>query len=191
MQRIPLGDRWWVEVGAAPADLCPPEPARLEALWALHPTEHTVLVMYGKPVPIPRFQRAYGRDYRFSNQTSPAEPIPALLEPFLAWARTVDPRMNGLLLNWYDAAHGHRIGPHRDSQSGLVEGAPILTMSFGATRCFRLKRYRGTERVDVEVGHGSAVVIPWETNEAWTHEVPHRASDKGRRISVTVRAFAE
>jgi alkylated DNA repair dioxygenase AlkB len=188
MDRIRLDDEDWVEVGAVPdpAALCPD----FECLWALHPAEPSVLVLYGRPVPIPRFQQAFGRDYRFSNQVSCAAPVPALLEPCLDWARTVDERINGLLLNWYDGSQGHRIGPHRDSAEGLVEGSPILTLSFGQARVFRMRRWRGEGRVDVEVGHGSVVLIPWHTNLRWTHEVVHRARDTGRRISVTARAFA-
>jgi hypothetical protein len=32
-------------------------------------------------------------------------------------------------------------------------------------------------------------VLPYDTNQAWTHEVPHSAPIGGRRISVTLRAF--
>jgi hypothetical protein len=31
--------------------------------------------------------------------------------------------------------------------------------------------------------------MPWETNLALKHEVPRSASAKGRRISITARAF--
>src|SRR5262245_61668700 len=163
MTRIPLAapgedssDAPFVEVGELPEELRPDD---VEPLWALRPAEPDVLLLYGRQVPIPRFQRAYGRDYRFSNQTSVADAIPALLEPMLAWARALDPRINGLLVNWYDAAHKHYIGPHRDSPIGRVPDSPIVTMSFGASRCFRMRRYRGRpeERVDLEVGHGSVV----------------------------------
>ncbi len=34
-----------------------------------------------------------------------------------------------------------------------------------------------------------ALPPPYATNKAWTHEVPHHASSRGRRISVTLRAF--
>ena len=48
-----------------------------------------------------------------------------------------------MLLNWYDAAQRHYIGAHRDSTVGLVSGAPIVTISLGATRTFRLRPMRG------------------------------------------------
>jgi alkylated DNA repair dioxygenase AlkB len=145
----------------------------------------------GLTVPVPRWQQAYGRDYRYIGNVNLALPIPPILEPYLAWMRSVfDARLNGLLLNWYDAELAHRIGPHRDSIDGLVEGTPIVTISLGAARMFRLSPAKGKGFVDFEAVHGTVFVVPWETNRHLKHAVPHRATDTGRRISVTARAFA-
>ena len=179
-----------VRVGRLPDRLCP-SGSEFEAWWGLRPGAPDHLTLYGRRVALPRLQRAYGHDYRFSRQTSLARPIPAALAPSLAWARrAVDPRMNGLLVNWYDAEQAHRIGPHRDSEVGLVPGCPIVTISFGSARTFRLRPYRGAGKVDLPIEDGSVVIIEWNTNQRWTHEVPHFARDRGRRISVTSRAFA-
>jgi len=43
---------------------------------------------------------------------------------------------------------------------------------------------RATQDLDLAV-----IVIPQATNLVWTHEVPHRAADRGRRISITLRGF--
>jgi len=57
---------------------------------------------------LPRWQQAYGHAYRYTGSTNRALPVPAVLEPFLTWVQsTVDPRLNGLLLNWYSASMGH------------------------------------------------------------------------------------
>jgi alkylated DNA repair dioxygenase AlkB len=162
-------------------------------LWALHPERfHTVTQPFtGRAIPLPRWQQAYGREYRYTGSINRALPIPPLLEPYLVWARRrLDARLNGLLLNWYDAALRHYIGPHRDSTAGLVEGAPIVTISLGATRRFRL-RPKGGAFVDFEATDGAVFVLPWETNLAAKHAVPLRAGDTGRRISITIRAFAD
>ncbi|MBX2803933.1 MAG: alpha-ketoglutarate-dependent dioxygenase AlkB [Myxococcales bacterium] len=190
MREVRLGDGHVVLVGNTPMDRLPdPAGDAFDRWWSLRPTTMDRLTLYGRSVALPRWQRAYGRDYHFSGQTSRAHPVPEVLEPGLAWARSIEPRVNGLLLNWYDAAEAHYIGPHRDSRAGLVEGAPILTLSLGAQRTFRLRPYKGTGKVDVVVGHGDVVVIPWQTNLTYTHEVPHFARDRGRRISLTARAF--
>lgn len=78
---------------------------------------------------------------------------------------------------------------HRDSTAGMIEGAPIVTISLGATRTFRLRRWKGEDKFDLVASSGSVIVIPYATNLAWTHEVPHFTRDRGRRISITIRAF--
>jgi alkylated DNA repair dioxygenase AlkB len=166
--------------------------ARFEELWALHPTEFYEMRQPGtaKTIPVPRWQQAYGQDYRYSGNVNRALPIPPILEPYLAWVRgAFDARLNGLLLNWYDADLEHRIGPHRDSTMGLVDGTPIVTISLGATRVFWLSPAKGKGFVDFEAAHGAVFVLPSETNRHVKHAVPHRARDVGRRISITARAF--
>ena len=124
-----------------PDALCRDAQARFQELWQLHPSDFHQMRQPGTAnmIPVPRWQQAYGRDYAYSGNVNRALPIPAILEPLLDWARTVcDARLNGLLLNWYDAERAHRIGAHRDSIVGLVEGSPIVTISLGATRIFRL-----------------------------------------------------
>lgn len=171
-----------------PAALAPSRVVR--EIWELHPEEFHEITMHGRLVKIPRWQQAYGRDYRFSGRLNRALPVPAVLEPLLAWSQSqLDPRLNGLVLNWYDAAREHYIGPHRDKTKGLVPGAPIVTISLGEERVFRIRPWKGTGVVDFPAQHGSVFVMPFETNQAFTHEVPHFSRYGGQRISVTVRAF--
>lgn len=189
LARVELDAEHHVLAGFVPEELVLDD-ARFEELWSLHPPEPPVIHLHGRKVAIPRFQLAFGRDYRFSGATSHAAPLPPLLEPLLAWTRLhLDARINGVLANWYDAALGHDIGAHRDHVSGLVPGVPIAGVSFGATRVMRFRPYRGRGFLDVPVTHGSVVVIPFATNARWTHEVPLRKSESGRRISLTLRAF--
>lgn len=185
----PLGDGHHVKVGRLPAALVP-DAAGLDELWALHPAQYHEIMLHGRLVATPRWQQAHGADYHYTGRVNRAEPLTPAMMPFLAWAReAVDPRLNGLLFNWYDARHAHYIGKHRDSTRAMIEGAPIVTISLGATRLFRLRPWRGAGMIDLEVDHGAVIVLPYATNLRWTHEVPHRAADRGRRISITVRAF--
>jgi alkylated DNA repair dioxygenase AlkB len=160
-------------------------------VWAMHPPEFHEIKMHGRPVKTPRWQQAYGTDYHYTGRVNKALPIPPRLVPLWEWAKqTIDARLNGLLLNWYDGQLGHYIGRHRDSTTHRIEGAPIVTISLGAARTFRLRPYRGPGRADFPVRDGSVLIIPFVTNESWTHEVPKGKRDAGRRISVTMRAFA-
>ena len=185
----PLPDGQRVHLGRLPPELLP-DAAGLAGLWALHPAEYHVITMHGRPVATPRWQQAYGADYHYTGRINRAEPLTPAMTPFLSWAReAVDARLNGVLCNWYDAVHAHYIGKHRDSTKNMIEGAPIVTISLGASRLFRLRPWRKPGIVDLEADHGAVIVIPYATNLEWTHEVPHRAADHGRRISITLRGF--
>lgn len=161
-----------------------------EALWGLHPEEFRSIRMHGRWVDLPRWQQAYGRDYQFSGQTSTAMALPSLLQPYVSLAQTcIDDKLNGVLVNWYDGGLGHYIGPHRDKTKQLVPGSPIVGFSLGEQRKMRFRPVGGEGYVDVEQPSAGVLVIPWETNRAWKHEVPKSRKAVGRRVSLTVRAF--
>lgn len=175
--------------GVLPPTLCF-GPAAFEALWRLHPPECHEILMHGRAVKTPRWQQAFGMDYRYTGRVNRALPIPPLLDPLLAWARAlIDVRLNSLLVNWYDGSLGHYMGRHRDSIGEMVKGAPIVTVSLGEERVFRLRPYRGEGRRDFPARDGTVFVMPYETNRAWAHEVPRARKSQGRRISVTFRGF--
>ena len=172
-----------------PDALLPDEQA-FESMWRLHPEAFHELVVHGRPVKTPRWQQAFGRDYHYTGRVNRALPVPAVLAPLQRWCvETIDPRLDALLLNWYDGDQKHYIGRHRDSSVGMCPDSPIVTISLGGTRTFRLRPWKGKGTVDFTAPHGRVFVMPYATNQAWTHEVPHFARDHGRRISVTLRAF--
>src|SRR5262245_25362873 len=164
---------------------------RFQAAWDLHPAIRPSIRIHGRQVQVPRWQQAYGEDYRFSGQTSPAEPVPPLIAPLLAWARLeVHADLNAILVNWYEGPE-HYIGPHHDTTSRMLPGAPIVTISFGEERVFRLSRGTGDAREtrDFRARDGAVFVIPRDTNDVWKHSVPKSTRYTGRRISVTIRGF--
>ena len=165
-------------------------PAQFDAFWKVHPHGFHEVRMFGRLVAVPRWSEAYGQDYRYSGTLHRASPLPDMLTPLLSWSKMkVDGRLNGVLVNWYDGSLGHKMGAHRDDEKELVAGAPIITISFGEARTFRLRRWKGRDRHDIEVADNSVLVLPYATNIAFTHEVPASKQGIGRRISVTLRAF--
>ena len=165
-------------------------PQELEVLWNLHPAEYHTIQILGKKVKTPRWQQAYNKTYQYSGEQNDALAVPEELYPFWNWSReVVDRRLNGLLLNWYDGQLGHYIGKHRDSIANLIIGAPIVTISLGQERVFRLRPYRGKGYFDFPIPHGTVLIMPYATNQTWTHEVPATKKLAGKRISVTLRAF--
>jgi alkylated DNA repair dioxygenase AlkB len=191
LRRIDLDETHAVLVGELPASLVL-DAAGFAALWSIHPPDFHEIKMHGRPVKTPRWQQAYGTDYRYTGNVNRALPLVDPMPAWLSWARErFDARLDGILLNWYDGTAGHYIGRHRDSDVNRVEGSPIVTLSFGEERAFRMRPWRAEGFVDVPATDGSVIVIPWETNRAFTHEVPASKKAVGRRISVTIRAFHE
>ena len=167
-----------------------PDETQFEQLWNLHPEEfHDVKIM-DKVVKTPRWQQAYNKSYEYTGSVNVALQVPELLQPYWGWCRErIDERLNALLLNWYDGKLGHYIGKHRDSVTNMIDGAPIVTVSFGEERKFRFRPWRGTGFTDFATTNGSVFIVPYATNLAWTHEVPASKKYQGCRISFTVRAF--
>lgn len=163
---------------------------KFQEFWNLHPEAYHTIIIRGKEIPTPRWQQAYGKNYSYTGSQNNALPISEELIPFLEWPQeNIHPDLNGLLLNWYEGQRKHYIGAHRDDTRQLVNETPIVTISLGEERIFRMRPYGQKGYRDVMVSQGSVLIIPWETNLTWTHEVPHFAKYQGRRISITLRSF--
>ena len=184
------GRKFWV--GQLP-EAWLPDSAEFEALWQIHPEEFHEIKLHGRLVKTPRWQQAFGMDYQYTGRVNKALPVPSLLERFLRWAQeNVDESLNGLLLNWYDGCLGHYIGRHRDSVQNMIPGTPIVTISLGEERTFRLRPWPaqpGATPIDLPARNGTVFVMPWESNRTFTHEVPASTRKTGRRISITLRGF--
>jgi alkylated DNA repair dioxygenase AlkB len=72
-----------------------------------------------------------------------------------------------------------------------VADAPIVTVSLGEQRVFRLTHPEAGGRRDFPARDGTVFVMPYDTNLAWKHQVPRSARSRGRRISITLRAFED
>jgi alkylated DNA repair dioxygenase AlkB len=188
--RHELGSDHFLLTGQLPNNLLPTN-TKFDDLWDMHPSEYTKIMVHGKLVLTPRWQQAYGRDYLYSGQTNSALPVPEILVPYSSWVNSIHPKLNGLLLNWYDGQLGHYIGKHRDSIKNLDRAAPIVTISLGESRVFRVRPFKGKGTIDFPVSHGSVIVMPFETNQNWMHEIVKTTKAIGRRISITARAFCD
>lgn len=188
-EQISLNDGRDFFVGELPFEV---EVEKFNNIWSQHPDDYHTINMPSGPVKTPRWQQAFGKDYEYTGNVNAALPVIPELEPFLRFVQDeIDSRLNGLLLNWYDGKLGHYIGRHRDSTKNMIVGSPIVTISLGEERVFRLRPWKQKGKVDFTARHGSVFVTPFETNLAWTHEVTRRKRDQGRRISITARAFQE
>jgi alkylated DNA repair dioxygenase AlkB len=177
-----------IYTGWLPNELIP-DADLLEQIIAMRPIEQQFVQVRGL-VAIPKRQAAYGADYAFSGIVLKAVPTPPILKVFRDWAREeIDPRMNGLLLNWYDGPDEY-IGDHNDEDKDLFAGSPIITIAFGEERKLRMRPNEGPGYKDFSFPHGSFILIPYSTNLHWKHEVPESRKYRGRRVSITGRCFS-
>lgn len=153
------------------------------------------ITLYGKTHPIPRLQAWYGKShttYRYSSLVLKPLPWTATL---LDIKRSVEAAcghpFNCVLANLY--RHGRDYAAwHSDDEAELGVEPVIASVSFGATRKFRLehKRDRGLERVDLELEHGSLLIMKGRTQDCWKHQLVKTAKPCGERINLTFRHIA-
>lgn len=165
----------------------PLAPAEFERLWGTRPARPPTIVMMGKRIDAPRYQRSFGVDYAFSGSVAQSSPFAD--EPLMQQLSTrfmgIGEEAGGVaritgelgaLLNYYDASEGHYIGPHSDNEAGLVEGMPIFSLSWGQMRRFRLtprtscRSARGIEMM-IPLADGDLVVMGGTCQSTHKHEV--------------------
>src|SRR5437870_6918987 len=88
-----------LEEGRLPMELIG-TPQVFEDAWALRPAEKPIITVQGWTGPAPRWMRAFERNYEFSRQVSVADAVPPLLVTLFEWVqKSIDPRLNGILVN--------------------------------------------------------------------------------------------
>jgi alkylated DNA repair dioxygenase AlkB len=193
VRRFYLSDKSWVENVELPKHLndeCVP----FEDLWELHPEDFGHVKIFGKVVETPRWQQSYGRGYNFSGMYHDGLRIPKFIHSYMDWANSLGMgKFNQIFLNWYGSGH-HYIGSHQDDETQLVNDSPIISISRGATRVFRLRHKKLIIR-DLLLKDGTVVVMGGKFQKEFHHEVPKIAGEKGnnvgRRINITLRQFKD
>ncbi len=96
---------------------------------------------------------------------------------------------NFALVNLYPDGNAG-LGWHADDERDLAAGAPIVSVSLGATRVFALTNNATGAMVGVALEHGSMCVMAGETQRKWKHCITKDARVKIPRISITFRRLA-
>lgn len=95
--RHDLDDKHAFFSGELPASLRL-SPTQFEELWSIYAETFHEIKMHGKLVKTPRWQQAYGADYKYTGNVNRALPVPPSLEALHEWAReAIAPRLNGRL----------------------------------------------------------------------------------------------
>jgi alkylated DNA repair dioxygenase AlkB len=188
-----LDDECWIEQHSIPQTLT--SMYDFDELWRLHPEEYGSVSYMGKIVKTPRWQQTYLKEYHFSGMMHKALPLPTQLQPFLNWANTIIPKnvFNQVLVNWY-ANGNHHINSHSDNEKQIVPFSPILSLSLGQERIFRIRQKSTHDIVlDIPMPTNTYVMMCGKMQRNYLHEVPKVTGTKGssmdKRINITFRVF--
>lgn len=94
---------------------------------------------------------------------------------------------NVCLLNYYENGQ-QRIGWHSDREE-IGRSTPIASVSLGATRPFHIrnKTQGPTDRVSLDLGHGSLIVMENQCQHEYLHSIPRQSQLEEGRINLTFR----
>ncbi len=148
--------------------------------------------MYGKTLKFPRLTAWYGDDdkpYTFSGITlTPNSWTQELLEIKSHIQPICNVKFNSVLLNLYRDGKDS-ISWHTDAEKELGENPVIASVNFGATRKFQLRHKYTKEKIELELQHGSLLVMLGELQHFWQHQVPKTKKVVGKRINLTFRVI--
>ena len=98
-------------------------------------------------------------------------------------------RFNSVLLNLYrDGKDG--ISWHTDAESELGNNPVIGSASFGGARRFMFKHKHNKDlKAEVELTHGSFLLMAGTTQHFWQHQIPKTSKKVNPRINLTFRVI--
>ncbi len=190
--RTNLDSSSWIDKGILPPVL---SAENFDDIWNMHPSEHGQVMIYGKIMNTPRWQKSYGFDYSFSGMNHEADAIPYNMQPFMDWANSLGypGSFNQMLINWYQDG-SHYIGSHSDDETQLIRNSCIISVSLGTERLFRIRDKKFKSVVEnISLTHGDVVVMGGKMQKRYKHEIVKVSGKKGksvgRRINLTFRQF--
>jgi alkylated DNA repair dioxygenase AlkB len=151
--------------------------------------------LYGKDIDLPRKTAWYGdrdKSYTFSGIHLDPEPwTPTLLDVKERIEEVAEVQFNSVLLNLY--RHGNDgISWHTDAEPELGENPVIGSVSFGGTRRFMFRHRQEQDlKAEVELTHGSFLLMAGETQHFWQHQIPKTSRKVEPRINLTFRVIID
>ena len=178
-----------------PAAFGPEEASRLfDALRTGIRWRQEEVTIFGQRRLVPRLVAWHGdpgASYRYSGTDHHPEPWTPALERVRAKVRELSGvEFNAVLLNLYrDGRDG--MGWHADDEPELGRDPVIASVSLGAPRRFCLRHRRRKDlKLDLELPHGSLLVMAGPMQHQWVHALPKTRRPVGERINLTFRRVA-
>ena len=129
-----------------------------------------------------------GLTYSYSGLALSPTPLPPSLDQLRARLQAATRlTFNSVLANRYRDGRD-KMGWHADDEPELGDEIHIASISLGAARTFRLRAKEGRRRgLDIELAHGSLLVMRHPTQRHWEHCLPARAGVRNPRVNLTFR----
>lgn len=189
MESIPLAD---AEIAFDPHWLTSVEADDLfAALMAQISWETHRLRLFGREMDAPRLSCWIGDPdavYTYSRMRFEPRPWPAALLSIRSRLEHECGRpFNSVLANRYRDGRDS-MGWHADDEPELGEVPVIASLSLGATRRFVLRRRDlPRQRCEINLPHGSLLLMRGPTQSHWQHALPRTARAVAERINLTFR----
>lgn len=149
-------------------------------------------VIFGKLIETKRKVAWFGDEefeYTYSGRTKRAERWTAdLLHLKKRTEELTGETYNSCLLNLYhDGSEG--MAYHSDGEKDLKKNGAIASLTFGAERKFSFKHKTTKEKVELNLEHGSLLVMKGETQTYWLHRLPPTKKVLHPRVNLTFRTI--
>ena len=149
--------------------------------------------IYGRELPLPRLSAWYGdsnKPYTYSGITlKPKTWTPELTEIKTEIEKQAGVSFTSVLINRYRDGQDY-VGWHTDAEKELGKNPIIGSINFGATRKFQLRRIDNhKEKIELELKHGTLLIMRGETQHYWQHQVPKTNRPIGERLNLTFRVI--
>ena len=147
--------------------------------------------LFGRKIPLPRLTAWYGSHaYAYSGIHHEPLPMTPLLNDLRIEAEALaGTSFNSVLINLY--RHGQdSMGWHSDDEKILGPEPVIASLSLGGSRRFQLKHRDGGSLVNIELAHGSCLIMQGCCQARWRHQVPKTKKEVAPRVNLTFRKLS-
>jgi alkylated DNA repair dioxygenase AlkB len=156
------------------------------------PWQQDSITVYGKNHLQPRLTALFGNEgkpYGYSNIImQPHHWNPLLVYIKEKIEKVCSENFTSVLLNYYRNGQDSN-GWHADNEKELGKNPIIASLSFGQDRTFQLKHNTLDIRQNINLQHGSLLLMKGTTQHFWKHQIPKTKKEIEGRINLTFRTI--